>query len=1509
MGAWKRGLEEASDILVTLSEELNIIVPANDIDPAIYIDVPLDSILEVSFDKDSQQPTCGLVLRLMGGAASNCIINATEYTERHVALAFASEKDANTLRRLLMPTAVQKNGFPPHSQPRVIEISQPTLSDDKVAEPGPALTNSQILMSTASLANAIIPHSNALSTINPSRLERVRTSQRAAAEHQEDSSSPVVEHDEDPQRVNYSAAEGIDVSQYDLLVEPAFEDIDVSQTDGLSHEETQQRDTQARVPNDALSNARVRYSRGLSNGTQEQMGHFDRTSDTGPSSSLRWHRGLNAIQNAPEVRVRHSQQSFSSVEPIENQIHLEGQDGEHDDLYDASPKVKDGRRRPPVILARENVPKKLKRPLESTVQQASIRIGLPTKLSRQLRNAKGVVESHAEQAADYDLATSKENGAGDVKTSANCKKRKAPVPAKAIIAMKELIKPPKKAAQSRGKAAVTEEQKKASFDDYDFPPSPTHVGSTIQSSRKKKEVTNTQLKATKRPRNNQKQAQPVPTKAAATTSLKSLAPQLKKGSTNKDTANDLVQNLIPNKSTGKKGDDDDDAIWDVDQAHSDEEPPILGRSRQPAKTSKKQELRAPMTKKYKAQTQLRSDEAKAKRPIKAHTQAPRARLVKAKPAPAALFQPRSRRTAAIKANKKIQGLDESDEIVDDEEIVPASTRSKRQASSDAAKALKSQKLRDGKDDRPASSEKLPATKLSTKDSIQNSVSLDSPDKHRPDSVADSEADSSLEKVDLVRGAPVKARRGAPGDTRDRLQKEKPTNVSKTAMIPLHSGRDDYSNQPNATSVEKGVELSEARVDVVPDSVQQLYEPIIEYGPAPIYPQQDNDVKQGHDGLNTTVLSGPGGQNQVESALPYMDDVSRQLNSRPDRVEKEVATPQAPTASMVVELRQRRIPPRLAEVAKISPLEPAMRRDPFGAKLNASMPEPKATNTKIKSRGVAGDSKVESKRPSTPNLAKAARSSRASDKLGAKSSEEASQVENPRKHLMSARQIDGEGENSLVQTLTPAGESTSAPRFDAKRKIKQTGDKSHKRFKLAPQDRPEGVSARKRPAYDAESTPPSVVSNKPLVIGFSTTGPRNQGTVSTKKPKPPKDAGTGEPGTLELRKHDVPNPTINEVEAGFASVQEAPDLPSVGIQRDPEDAGVVQQKARDLPLRNQTEYLAAVNAVATREAYTEEHGAQKRKFAPFVDDPAQWEHEQLSKRQKRDIEIPPTVHKHHPKILPDLSPAVSHNRSQRPSSQNTRVNENGSPMPFFMTRNEKIAAEEQYLDENDGKDALAEARLEEQLVLQDDDPVLPEPSLPLRPLVSTVSISQPKITAYQSLSSNSKQVPSSPHAPSAFGMMPPHHIHNDGELVNAETRESIMPIKPQDPFVGATQNPQNSFMNALRISSEAAAKRLVSRNNNERASCDVVMRPSLHVGEDPDKTLVEPKLRKKHKRIHVSISSSSSQSGSSTQPPQAEESSEEESDAETEAKWRQGLEPHQENMLDCLVTISHVSNGI
>lgn len=1501
-------LKGSSEILVTHSEELNIIVPANDKNPATYVDVPFGSILEVLFDTiatESPQPTYGLVIQLTGEAATNCIVNAVGYVARHVALAFASEKDANTLHRLLKQTGLRINGSLPQvvSQSEAIDVSQPSLSDDELAL---ASSDSQIIIDTGALPGAITPHSHAVSTINLATLERSQTSQRASAEYQEEPLNPRVKHDEDPQWATHDldmAEEGFEVSQIGSLVRQSDHIIDISQKEGLSREGSQHREIKGRVSHEASSNAHVQDSQILENRTLEPISQSHRISDTGRSSSQ---QGLSAFQNAPRSRVQLPHPAVSSVKPVEADNRPKIQNEEHDDLYDASPRVKDGPRRSPRLIARANIHQNIKRPMESPAPQASVKTGPHTKLSRQLRNAGGVVESHTEQTVDNDRATSTSNDAGEVRTYANTKKSKTPAPAKTQNVVKQSSKPTKKAARTKGKAVATTEPPNASLEDFDLPPSPTSMDPPVHAFgkiKKENKARTTQSGVTKAPRNNQKQVKPLTANAATMNSSKGSAAPVKKSPMNKAEANASIHDSLHNTPHGKKI-DDDDAAGNVNQAQSEEIPQASRQSRQPANAASRQEVRASKTDKIKVKAQLPSNHARPKQASKAQIQAPVARTLKAKPAPAAMSQPRSQRAAAIKANKKIEGVDKSDEIVDGEDFVPALMPSKQHASSDAAKAPKKQEVKDskhGSDDRSAFKQMLPAARSLMKDSIPDSMSPSLSEIQKPDSASDTKAGSNPEKVNIVEGITVEALEAAPGDTGNSWAEESLTGAAVASMILLDSGNADESNQPDNTSAHKDVGVSEPRVDSVPPSVPQPHEYLTETEQAHTRPHRND--------LDGTRSADSRDQVQVEHDLPVTDDVSHELDLEPDKIEEEVILPQAPAAKMVDQVRGRRTSPSLALKAQGSQVAPnATRRDPFTEKLNALISRQTELSPNIKRRGDFKDSKVKSGRPNAHKGAGLVTPSRepeerGRDEVDAMSFEGPKQAENPQRHLNTAMQLDGGVKRSLTETLKSNGESRSASGVEAKRKMEQDGSTSHKRVRLAPQEVLE-VSAIRRPVHHSKKTPPPVVSNKPLVIGFSSTGPKNQGTSSTKKSKPPKNVSTAAPTVGDSRRHSIPNPTTNQVEVGFPSVQEALDITSEHTQHDPK----VAAGAGNSPERTHAANLTKATTAVTRQAISSEHSSQKRKLAPFLDDPAPWEQEEVRKRQKRDIDTPPPVHQHRPKMLPDLSPVVFHDRSQQLSSQNTRVNENGSPMPFMIARNECIAEEGRFSDEDDGMDALAEAELQEYTVLQKDDPVLPEPGLPHRPLLPTLPISQSKLTAYQSLSNNSKQVPSSPHAPSAYGTLPPHHIYHDGEIVNVKTKESIIPSMPQDPFLGATDNSKNPFMDALRRSTEGVTQRLATGVNDKNRSGGMSMRSSFIRGEDPDKTLVEPKVRRKYKQVVVSDSSSSLQSGSSIQESESDEPSEEESDRETEARWRKALEPHQEHMLECLLTISHVSKA-
>ena len=1415
-------------------------------------------------------------MQLIGEIASNCMINANGYVKNHVALAFASKKDANTLRRLLEPTTARTDRNPLQSQSEVVNVSE---NDGPIASDS-ALIYDQSLMRTTFPASASIPHRDPVTSINPAMLYRSHTSDHAFADHQENSLDSTVEQDGNISNVRHciEVAEEIDVSESDGLVNKAIESIDVSQAYGLSREDTRYGSEvhRAIVPMDRV---------------QESSGGFDRTSDIGLSSLSRRHKGLKAFQNAPDIRAqpsKPSQQVILSVQPVENRHRSEAEDGGFDELYDASPRMNYGRRSSPRTVARDSAPSNAERTPGHTARQPNVATEPSTKPSRQLRNDNGVVEPHTDQCAGTGLATVTEDAAGDVKAKANSKKKKVPIPAKASTLVLNSKTPTKTMTKTAMKPIATAESANAGTDNYNIPPSPTRITFNVLDTGNKKNAVNAQPKPTKAPSKRQEQHKPVPAKAIPNTSSKGPVSRLKKAVKDKSEAKNPKQERAPKTQNGKTVayDDHDDTIWDVGLAYSDGKLQISPEKHQPPKAEAKT-IRTAKTKKGKDQSKVFSDKAKADKVTRTRTQASTARVVKAKPRPVALSQPRSRRTAAIKANQKIQGLVESDQIEDDEVIVPADTRSRQAAPSGITRVPRDQRIENGRDDRPSSSIELPNLDSPGKDFVLDKGSPKSSDKKKLDSVSATKTDSSPEKFDLVGYVATEApstnpsppsTNPSPPSTNPSPVKNIPQkeSITRTLMIPPLSGHGDHPKQQNVIIDEKDFEVVEAREKPVPVSAPRLQNPIAKTESAPTHPQRETQMNQGYDD-----------RSQDQAVIQ-----SSKLRLERDRVEGHVTPLHAPPAHMVVDIRQRSTVPKLAEAAqKSSPKSTGRRHDPFGTKLNALILEPKDRNSNIESDENARDVNVERKGLDTTKIASSLTESKA------KASEK------PQRYLKSLMQVDGKGNDSRYLSSKPAVESMSASRVEIKRKGEQEEDTRPKRVKVAPREPLDrALDVQESMENTTNKTPLPTTNNRPSVIGFSTSGPRNQGIILTQKTKPPQESG------IEWGMHDTTSNTINQAEEGFASVRKTLQVSSEEVQNNPDSLSGAPTKARGSPRRGEAEHIRPLEAVGFPISNTQGYQSQKRKIAPFLDEPAPWECEQIPKRPKRDVATPPSAETHHPKMLPDLSPAVAHDRSQRLSSQTTRVNENGSPMPFLINPSENIADEEQYADQDDGKEALAEAQLEDQFVLQDYDTVLQEPVLHGRPIVSAVSTSQPKTMTVQSIWSNSKQIPSSPHAASIFGTMPPHHIYHDGEIVNPETKESIIPIKPQDPFLGATRNPQNQFMEALRRSSELASKRLTSGANDRRRSGAVSVRQAPEFREDPDKTLVEPE-RRKLRQNYVSNSSSNSQSDTSTQVSQPDESSEEEKNGEADAKWRKALEPHQGNMLESLLAISHVSKSM
>lgn len=305
------------------------------------------------------------------------------------------------------------------------------------------------------------------------------------------------------------------------------------------------------------------------------------------------------------------------------------------------------------------------------------------------------------------------------------------------------------------------------------------------------------------------------------------------------------------------------------------------------------------------------------------------------------------------------------------------------------------------------------------------------------------------------------------------------------------------------------------------------------------------------------------------------------------------------------------------------------------------------------------------------------------------------------------------------------------------------------------------------------------------------------------------------------------------------------------------------------------------------------------------------------------------------------------------SQSSRVDENGSPLPYRHTRRTALHANGgSNLDEgfSDSENVEPPQTHDEFTLVDPDDDEASEPDLP--------TFMAPRAPRKEEVgfipSSNSKHGPSSPSALSTISTeFQVHAVHPSGLLVNVQTDAILEPSKPHDPFVPHKNQRSSGFMDKLRRAITNKEEN-ANRESHISAQTDAVLEPSkpqdpfgtqkrqrsngfLHklrhattnkeengnreghvsaatqprnraaaaVNEDVDETLVEDLQARPRRRKWATRSSSSTSRTSSTQ--QESRSSGDSDDLKAAAeRWRDALEPHQRNMLSVLCEISHVS---
>lgn len=283
-----------------------------------------------------------------------------------------------------------------------------------------------------------------------------------------------------------------------------------------------------------------------------------------------------------------------------------------------------------------------------------------------------------------------------------------------------------------------------------------------------------------------------------------------------------------------------------------------------------------------------------------------------------------------------------------------------------------------------------------------------------------------------------------------------------------------------------------------------------------------------------------------------------------------------------------------------------------------------------------------------------------------------------------------------------------------------------------------------------------------------------------------------------------------------------------------------------------------------------------------------------KRQRRSISASRT----HERVTRG---SIETNISRRLSAQGTRVDENGSPQPLARNRSRSdelvngILKRLQALEESviapqqDTEDAVGRTKVG-RLTVEETD--LPTPSIGSPPV-------QGKDKFFPSIR---KQLPSSPNAPSqSLNDFIAHRVQPGGKFVNVETESIVKSSAPQDPFTGVIRRRPSSFIERLRAQGKLAGNSTSDNIDGKDPTIPIrgVQTRPTHT-TDPDKTVVAESMYHSSPSLRPDTSSESSES---TEPSPHSKSSGRGIEHDAARQWRQALQPHQNSQLDILYDIS------
>ena len=1431
-------------VTVTKDEDLRIIVSASPTGPAVYVDVPLgniqDATVESVWNAESQAHRYAVTVELTQAVRNAWYHDAAGRQNKTMSIAFASPSHAETLIELLQqPKKVRTTDRPTVMESQPIDCSEAAL-DGEFARPILALTHSQSLAGVALQANSLIQNSSN-GILNHDNAALPSTSQNGITQHVSESGLEVeIHHDtQRPASSVSSAIEGIDVSQPDTA--------NRGETNSKASKSTAHADgpvIESRRPAGTSTDVELGDSLGPKPDGSNQRGQASKYQDQGYDSSY------DISPRASRIRTQSKDNAVSAMQPK-----LSRQPGNNKTL----PATEDSPTEKPPL----------------------------SKPRRSPRNNDGNIEAGVESQSTLELERAAGTLTKDIITSKSSDNREVTALAKSKVGLHR-SHPIKKAKESKcngqGQAPKGKDGEHIE-DEYDLPGSPKAPVPKLEASMKQGKATS-QAPA----RANQQKPKPKkPVKAATTPSFvpsKRLEAQSQPAHAPKPPPERAVR---PAKSEANK-DPGDPSIWDIGlensiedhETHPKQKPKAKGVAKKPARASK---------------------EGKSKtvesQPKKISNQASVEYTAKAKPA-AELTQTRSRRAAALIASKKIQGLNESDEIVAEvgESVSmsrkePITATNKEEIKPSLTEIPKEEVLKDT-DKGQASVNGNAKNLMLSKDAVPSV---------QPGEYANSEA-SSVENVELVSTTTIHGITQAgiisipsiPPTKLDLLEAQRTSSYGgKERGLTGVDVNGDIHNRAQTREKEFVLDNTTEGFRAASKEDRSIIEPIVVID----------------EGARPLRMVGDAEDSHFQEAMPDMESIDRQENGTTNDGVSEAG--KNTTTSQMQEghshsKKEVQSTKRATQYVNQASIKPGRSKatsgdlkapDPFEAKLSLLTTDNEASTATAKERA----------KPQAERISKASKEYN----NGEHRADEGKDTRSAGQFNVSGRATQDETQD-IVGIAQQANDSSVNAKSGLHRKIQaqQRSQKDKGPMKESVQTEQEQTVGLIQPQqaiskHNSPGIPVAAVENK------RTAAP--DGVAREKRPKltPSNEHKT----PLYGKNENLPQPTANTTSTsgnGKPMKVSLAEMHPPDINRKPEiicfgAEGPKNQGSASIKKPKLVTISTGMQTDDSNQAAPEkELEILKRKAAPRVNDPAPSAFEQPPKRQKQYI-TPPTKHNHVPQMIPEPTNSIAvQEKPNRVSSQSTRVNENGSPMPSVHARHDMVGQTHGYKKDEEVTDLYLITDLhteDDQFVsYTEGDSLKDNPTLPLTRFPPR---HQGHNVGFDRFSSNSKGKYASPTAPSDFASMPAHYMFDDGTIVNSQTKENIVPSEPQNPFTGTGQVGTSDFIRALRRKSGTEA-RSQDELPSKKTTVMSAKRQLPAYTEDVDKTLVEVEPpRKQRKREIISIDSTITSSSSGSTASEGSSSSIEASSLESDAQWRKAFEPHQGDMLGVLAEISHVGN--